>query len=310
MKHPGARPRKSATQFTSAQIVELRTRRAAGESLKSLAQAFNTIPEYVSFIARGKIHEDAGGPITEPFQVSVAERRIEFQGVTLSATKWAQRQGMSLSALVTRLHRGWSVEDALTVPHREAPSKIVIPPGPSIAYVALNDGHFACIDVDSIPLIQDKVWFAAKYRKSGRMYPATHTRSEFLSMRTLILGDKQATPYAVNGNILDCRVANLRRVTKAQSSWRNARRSTNKTGYTGVSWNKAKKRFIARLQTNGVNERVGSFTNLEEAVAALDRAALRLRGEFARLQYDSSPTEEQPSIPESYSQSARTSALG
>ena len=98
------------------------------------------------------------------------------------------------------------------------------------------------------------------------MYPATHRivdgKPEFLSMRTLVLGTKPRTSYAMNMNNLDCRAANLRDVSKAQSSWRNAKRSNNKTGYTGVSWNKEKKRFIARLQTNGVQERMGSFKTL------------------------------------------------
>jgi hypothetical protein len=62
-------------------------------------------------------------------------------------------------------------------------------------------------------------------------------------MRTVVLGSKPTTSYAVNWTNLDCRKANLRDVTKAQSSWRNALRSNTTTGYTGVSWNKTKKRF-------------------------------------------------------------------
>lgn len=277
-------------RFTPSQIVEIRTRRAAGESLKALAEAFKTIPEYVGYIATGKIHQAVGGPIIKPMEVNAAERQIEFNGEKLSETKWAQRVGLPLSAVKTRLHRGWSVQDALTIPLHTAPSEILVPPGPSTAYVALNDGQFALIDVDTVPLVQGRSWYAVKDPKSGRTYPATHRmvndKHEFLSMRTLVLGTKPRTSYAVNRNNLDCRAANLRDVSKAQSSWRNSKRSNNKTGYTGVSWNKEKKRFIARLQTNGVHERIGSFKTLEEAVAALDKAALRLRGEFARLQYE------------------------
>lgn len=276
-------------RFTESQIVELRKRRAAGESLKALANAFNTIPEYVSFVATGKIHKEAGGPITKPFQVSVRERRIEFDGVQMSETKWAEHVGLPLTAVKTRLHRGWSVQKALSAPLRTSPSEILIPPGPSIAYVALDKGHFACIDVDTAPLAQDLLWHAVKDRKSGRMYPATHRlvdgKTEFLSMRTLVLGGKPKTAYAVNGNNLDCRVANLRNVSKAQSSWRNAKRSNNTSGYTGVSWSTTKKRFLASIRTNDVTERLGSFKTVEEAAAAVDRAAVRLRGEFARLQF-------------------------
>ncbi len=196
-------------------------------------------------------------------EVNAAERQIEFNGVKLSETKWAQCVGLPLSAVKTRIHRGWSIQDALTTPLHTAPSEILVPPGPSIAYVALNDGKFALIDSDTIPLVQGRSWFAVKDPKSGRRYPATHRivdgKPEFLSMRTLVLGTKPRTSYAMNMNNLDCRAANLRDVSKTQPSWRNAKRSNNKTGYTGVSRNKEKKRFIARLQTNGVHERIGSF---------------------------------------------------
>jgi hypothetical protein len=273
-------------KMTDAQIVELRTRRADGESLKSLAKAFGLIPEYVSYVAGGKIHKNIGGPITKPYQVFGDARKIEFEGVVLPEAKWAERVGLPLTTVRTRRYRGWSEQEALSAPLRTAPSTILTPPGPSIAYVALNKGLFACIDVDTAPLVQGKNWYAAKDPKSGRMYPATHSSAngegEFISMRTLVLGVKPTTAYAVNGNNLDCRKANLRNVTKAQSSWRNGPRSDNKTGHTGISWNAPKKRFIARIQTNGMNERVGSFKTMEEAVVALEQTAIRLRGIYAR----------------------------
>jgi hypothetical protein len=274
-------------KFTDTQIVELRTRRAAGESLKSLATAFGTIPEYVSHIAGGHIHKAAGGPITSAHAVFANARTIELDGVKLSETQWAKRVGLSVSAVASRLHRGWSEQKALTTRHRNAPSEILTPPGPSIAYVVLNEGQFACIDVETIPLVQGHLWYVVKGPKSGRMYPATHPtvdgKNEFISMRTVVLGGKPTTSFAVNFNNLDCRKINLRDVTKAQSSWRNAKRSNNKSGYTGVFWSEEKKRFIVNIQTNGVTERVGRFLTLKEAVAARDRALLRLRGEFARL---------------------------
>jgi hypothetical protein len=273
-------------KLTDAQIVELRTRRADGESLQSLAKAFGLIPQYVSYVAGGKIHKNIGGPITKPYQVFADARKIEFEGVVLPEAKWAERVGLPLTTVRTRRYRGWSEQDALSAPLRTAPSTILMPPGPSIAYVVLNKGLFACIDTDTAPLVQGKNWYAVKDRKSGRMYPATHSSANgedvFISMRTVVLGVKPTTSYAVNGNNLDCRKANLRNVTKAQSSWRNGRRSDNKTGHTGIFWNAAKKRFIARIQTNGIDERVGSFKTLEEAVAALEQTAIRNRGVYAR----------------------------
>ncbi len=180
------------------------------------------------------------------------------------------------------------MENTLTTRHRNAPSEILTPPGRSIAYVVLNEGQFACIDVETIPLVKDDLWYVVKDPNFGRMYPATHRtadgKDEFISMRAVVLGSKPTTSYAVNWNNLDCRKVNLLDVTKAQSSCRNGPRRDNKSGYTGVFWSKEKKRFIVNIQTNGITERVGRFHALEEAVDARDRALIRLRGEFARLQ--------------------------
>lgn len=278
------------SRFTAEQIVELRTRRAAGESLKELAKAFNSIPEYVSCIATGKIHANAGGPITRVVHVSASQRFLEFEGVTLLESEWAKRVGLTPYLLRTRLSRGWSTEAALNVPVKTPPSDILVPPGPSTAYVTLTGGHFACIDVDVIPLVCDRPWYTAKPPKFGRAYPATHSnvdgKLESFSLSSVVLGGKPTTTYALNGNNLDCRRANLRDVSKAQSSWRSAKRTDNKTGVTGVYWVKSKKRFIAKLETNGVLAHIGSFRTVEEAAAAVNEAALRLRGEFARLQLE------------------------
>ena len=174
----------------------------------------------------------------------------------------------------------------MNTPLRSAPSEILIPPGPSIVYVALDKGLFARIDVDDIPLIEDKNWHAVKDPKSGRVYPATHLLAdgvdESVSMRTMVLRAKPTISYALSGNNLDCRKANLRDVSKAQSSWRNGKRSDNKTGHTGVFWSKEKQRFIAKMITNGVEQYIGSFRTVEEAAEAVNQAEVRLRGEFAR----------------------------
>lgn len=46
-------------------------------------------------------------------------RRITFNGETLTAAEWAQRFGISYSLLSNRLKRGWSIERALTTEKQE-----------------------------------------------------------------------------------------------------------------------------------------------------------------------------------------------
>ena len=278
MKNKARARSKSGTPFTTEEIIELRTRRAAGESLKDLAKAFGT----------GKIHADVGGPITRAIHVPASERLLEYEGETLLERDWAQRVGLAPYLLRKRLSWGWPVAAALGVPVKTPPSVILPPPGPSLAYVTLTGGYFACIDVDVIPLVKDRPWYTAKPPKSTKPYPATHSnvdgKMEAFSLSSVVLGGKPVTTYAVNGNNLDCRRANLRDVSKAQSSWRNAKRTDNKTGVTGVYWVKDKQRYIAKLVSNGVLKHIGSFRTVEDAAAAINEAAPRLRGEFAKRQ--------------------------
>lgn len=43
-------------------------------------------------------------------------RRITYQGETLNITQWSERTGLKLLTIHMRLKRGWSIQDALTVP--------------------------------------------------------------------------------------------------------------------------------------------------------------------------------------------------
>lgn len=45
-----------------------------------------------------------------------ARTLLTHKGKTQSITAWAKAQGLGRSLLSTRLHRGWSVEEALTTP--------------------------------------------------------------------------------------------------------------------------------------------------------------------------------------------------
>jgi hypothetical protein len=47
-------------------------------------------------------------------------RNITFEGETLSVAQWSRRIGSSRQALRHRLERGWSIQDAITVPFTKA----------------------------------------------------------------------------------------------------------------------------------------------------------------------------------------------
>lgn len=72
----------------------------------------------------------------------------------------------------------------------------------------------------------------------------------------------------INGNRTDNRLANLRQATRAENSQNNAIRSTNTSGFAGVTWNKVWKKWQAQITTNRRLRIVGYFDDPESASEA------------------------------------------
>lgn len=92
----------------------------------------------------------------------------------------------------------------------------------------------------------------------------------------------------INGDKLDNRLANLRdvdqfanqqNVGKRQNGWR-----PNTSGWKGVSWNKKGQIWQAEIRHNGDHTFLGSFTDIKEAAEEYIFAALKLHGDYARLE--------------------------
>ena len=74
----------------------------------------------------------------------------------------------------------------------------------------------------------------------------------------------------------DNRIANLRDVSRSMNLQNQTRpRTDNTSGYLGVSWYKASKRWSAQLRVSGRNQHLGYFSNPEAAHAAYLAAKLR-----------------------------------
>ncbi len=84
---------------------------------------------------------------------------------------------------------------------------------------------------------------------------------------------------AKNGNKLDCRLENLEWRTRSTSS-RN-RKTTSKTGYTGVYIENKKYRAIITI--NGKAVHIGMFDTPEEAARAYNKRAKEVYGDMAKL---------------------------
>jgi len=107
-----------------------------------------------------------------------------------------------------------------------------------------------------------------------------------LPIHQVILGDPPDKTVEIdhgNGNRLDNRKENLRWATRAENSRNQGLRSTNKSGFKGVS--ASGERWSAQIHVNYHKINLGKYDTLEEAAIAYDEGARKYFGEFARLNF-------------------------
>ena len=84
----------------------------------------------------------------------------------------------------------------------------------------------------------------------------------------------------------DDRWANLNSATRRQNMANRQVHRSNKLGIKGVCWYRLTGKYEAKISAEGKNRHLGYFSNLADAIAARNRAAAELYGEFARPSID------------------------
>lgn len=72
----------------------------------------------------------------------------------------------------------------------------------------------------------------------------------------------------INHNRMDNRIENLRIVSSLENKRNASMRSDNKSGFTGVSWDKGKCKWRAVASINGKYIMLGRYENLQDAISA------------------------------------------
>jgi hypothetical protein len=131
--------------------------------------------------------------------------------------------------------------------------------------------------------MQHKWYLQKRWRKK---YAFARIDGEAIQLHRFVLGLERGDGKIVdhiNHNGLDNVKSNLRLVNHAQNAWHSQLAKNNASGYKGVSYKTAEKKWRAVIQIDGRRHHIGYFKAAEEAAEAYNREAMRRWGEYAVL---------------------------
>lgn len=181
-----------------------------------------------------------------------------------------------------------------TIPEDAAPFKI---DGVYCRLIPLTKGQYAIMDAADYEWLLRWEWTAnwssqmqsyyvmrtetiLSRKQIGRRQISVRMHREILGLKR---GDSRQGDH-INGNTLDNRRANLRVATLTENLRNKRRYKNNMSGFKGVSLVGLKRTpWIANIQVNGNQQKIGCYKTAEEAYAAYCEAAIKLHGEFARF---------------------------
>lgn len=154
-------------------------------------------------------------------------------------------------------------------------------------WIPLTKGLFALVDDSDYELTSQFTWTALVCKRTAYAYFRRRAagRSPVTLMHRMLMNAPVGTQVDhINSNGLDCRRSNMR-VCSIAENHRNIRKRINPTSsrYKGVTWDKNRMKWMAKIKCDQKFIFLGRFTAEESAARAYNVEALRLFGKFALL---------------------------
>ncbi len=166
----------------------------------------------------------------------------------------------------------------------------------NVRFIPLTQGKFAVVDVEDYNWLAGYKWCVSQ---SGNSFYAMRNRcgTKVLMHRQIMNASNGLLVDHIDGNGLNNRRSNLRLCTRYQNSC-NSRPHRNNlySKYKGVRWDKRYNKWYAGIRKSGKQFFLGSFDNEIDAAKAYDKKAKELFGEFAYLNFGTSPQRRGPKL--------------
>jgi hypothetical protein len=155
--------------------------------------------------------------------------------------------------------------------------------------IKLTQGQFALVDDEQFEELNKVSWYAHRgHRGTGKLCAVRNNWKKGvnypLKMHRVIMGNPVGFQVDhINGNDLDNIKINLRLCQNFQNNCNKGKQKNNTSGYKGVY--RHRKSWTAYIHKCKRKIHIGSFENIVDAAKAYDKMAIKLHGEFAKLNF-------------------------
>lgn len=141
------------------------------------------------------------------------------------------------------------------------------------------------IDIEDVDKIKGYCWSMDNkgyvYRFDDTKKPIGKTRGKVIRLHRIVMNLKDTRDVDhINRDKLDNRKINLRCCSRSMNIMNSKKSIRNKSGCTGVHWDKRKNKWLSSICVNYSHKFIGYFNNFNDAVAARKAAELKYFGEI------------------------------